>query len=161
MAYTIYNTKNIMHRTIDELVDPAQKQMKKLLIDYFESSCAYCGEVLGPKDKQCCDHADPTLGNQIGNRVLACEECNDKEKLDTPWRAFLERKVTDDSLRQARVAKIEKWIELHPRLGHRHSTDVLEKAAELRRLVTEFGDEFIALREMIKSERQAQGVDTD
>jgi hypothetical protein len=132
MAYAPGNATNLMDRVLTEILDPAHKNMKALLRAYFDSTCAYCGKVLGPEDKKCCDHADPALGNQLGNRVLACGDCNDKEKLATPWREFLERKVSNPALRAERAAKIERWIEMHPLHEVNHSAQVLAKADEIR-----------------------------
>ena len=115
-AVTTAYVKNIVRRGLSELVDPSPtKKDEDSIWRYFESTCAYCGTSLKRAlGEGRIDHPEPASkggANSIGNRVLACGVCNDKEKLDQPWEPFLRLKakkgaVFDPVLFEARRERI-------------------------------------------------------
>ena len=88
-----------------------------LIWRHFDSACAYCGRPLNRNAKEGhIDHLIPASqggANAIGNRVLSCANCNEKEKLDHPWEAFLRQKSVSDTVFAARREKIHSWQQLH------------------------------------------------
>lgn len=114
--------KNVVRRALLQLVDPSPDKIQAALIwDYFESRCAYCDRSLMRGAKE--GHIDHLISasaggrNHLANRVLACATCNEKEKRDADWRAFLEQKCPDQSTRLTRLARIEGWLELQKAKG--------------------------------------------
>ena len=107
--------KNMIRRCFREQIDrsPTKSQLAQIW-DYFQKSCVYCGIELDRKNREGhIDHLVPASQkgpNHISNRVLSCAACNEKEKLDKDWRVFLEEKVPDSSLREARKKIIEQWM---------------------------------------------------
>ncbi|MHC4353281.1 MAG: HNH endonuclease [Planctomycetota bacterium] len=105
----------MIRRCFREQIDrsPTKSQVGSIW-DYFQNSCAYCGRTLDRDKKE--GHIDHLVSasqggaNNISNRVLSCAACNEKEKLDEDWRAFLEKRVPDSGLRQKRIKKIEQWV---------------------------------------------------
>lgn len=110
--------KNIIRRSLREIIDPSPKKKDEQIIwDYFDSQCAYCGKKLQKGRKEA--HIDHLVSascggaNQICNRVLSCSICNEKEKLDKPWEEFLTQKCADKRITAERKAKILKWQTMH------------------------------------------------
>ena len=61
------------------------------------------------------DHLDAGVGggaNHISNRVLACADCNEKEKRDIPWREFLRKTPLPIGVVDEREVRIRNWIVL-------------------------------------------------
>ena len=112
--YTPGYVKNIIRRSFRELIEPSsdKKDVEKLW-KFFDSSCVYCGCFLDRRTKKGrIDHLVPASQggtNHISNYVLSCADCNDKEKLDLSWEAFLERKVSDAKTLLKRRDKILLW----------------------------------------------------
>jgi len=81
---------------------------------YFQSTCAYCGIHIDPESRTGhLDHIMPSaLGgtNEIHNYLLACSRCNGDEKRDEDWQSFLERKIADRALVDARRSHILAWV---------------------------------------------------
>lgn len=107
--YTIPQAKNFLGRALRAIVDPhpSKGQLKTTLI-FFDHKCAYCGDAL--PNKFHLDHlvsAGCGGSNHISNRVPACPVCNEEEKLDQPWEAFLRGKAGDAF--EARKARILDW----------------------------------------------------
>src|SRR5438046_2337523 len=103
-------TKNLVRRMFRLLVDHAPTPQEITAVwEYFASSCAYCGVALvRAKREGRLDHRVPAAQggtNGIGNLVLACGACNDKEKRDLPWEEFLRHKsgVDDFAPRRQRI----------------------------------------------------------
>jgi hypothetical protein len=122
MKLTPPQVKNLMRRGLRFLVDPEpQGSDKKRIQDFFNDSCAYCGQQIeaGVGD---IDHLiSASLGgaNALANRVLSCKPCNAEEKRDRDWIEFLREKCNSDDIFRERKLKIKQWIELnggHPRL---------------------------------------------
>src|SRR5437588_10980918 len=92
--------KNIIRRSFRELVDPSPEgdQIERLWL-HFASRCGYCGIELKPKLKEA--HIDHLISaarggaNHLSNRVLSCAQCNEIEKRDLDWQAFLRGKCND------------------------------------------------------------------
>ena len=114
--------KNRMARAVESILDPWPPSMLPIW-EYFGSECAYCGVKLVKGERLGhIDHATSKAGNQMGNLVLACSVCNGDEKRDMDWRAFLEVKVGDATLREKRIARIEngrRFIRRPRRQSHR------------------------------------------
>ena len=101
--YTVAQARNLMRRSILEIVDPGPASIDTLW-DFFESRCAYCDIQLvrGERDAHT-DHAERNRGNHLGNLVLACGKCNGDEKRDEHWQPFLRRKAPDALTLQRRA----------------------------------------------------------
>lgn len=106
--------KNIIRRSLRELIDPTpDREALKALWEHFASSCAYCGTALTQGSKLA--HADHLVSasrggsNRLSNRVLSCAQCNEVEKRDSDWQAFLRQKCGDDVLFQERHGRICAW----------------------------------------------------
>lgn len=119
-GFTTSYTKNIIRRSLRELVDPSPKPKDVTRIwSFFESCCAYCGQRQDKSRKE--GHIDHLVSaakggaNGLSNRILSCATCNEKEKLDSDWRQFLEAKVEDVDVRNERIERIEAWIECNSR----------------------------------------------
>lgn len=90
------------------------KDERRTMADFFSGSCAYCETPLPAKW-----HADHLLSvdsggfNHISNRLPACPRCNEHEKRDMEWSAFLELKSGGDAgVLARRRARIEEWVQL-------------------------------------------------
>lgn len=147
--------KNVARRALLNLVDPGpNREQVSLIWDFFESRCAYCDRELIRGTKQ--GHVDHLVSasaagrNHIANRVLACASCNEVEKRDMDWEAFLEMKCPDVAVRTARKGRIERWKTLNheqssgAKLEHLAAADLAateiaamidEKVKQLRALV--------------------------
>lgn len=145
-------TKNVIRRSIRELIDPGpNKKDVDTIWAYFDSSCAYCGKSLDRADKQ--GHIDHLLpaseggANGLSNRVLSCAMCNEKEKLDSDWRQFLELKVDDDTVRAERLGRIEAWIERNGHHALKLSDDLLQRTdAATQRIIDCYEEEVKIIR---------------
>lgn len=116
--------KNIIHRSLREIVDPSPtKEEGERIWKFFDCKCAYCGKPLRKLQKEGhIDHLFPaSLGgpNHISNRVLSCATCNEAEKLDGEWHEFILRKNQDPEVVRTRIARIHEWQKLNgePVLG--------------------------------------------
>jgi CRISPR/Cas system Type II protein with McrA/HNH and RuvC-like nuclease domain len=110
--------KNMIYRSLREIVDPSPKKADvERIWKFFDYKCAYCGKPLRKLHKEGhIDHLFPaSLGgpNQISNRVLSCATCNEAEKLDGAWQEFILRKNNDPEVVRTRIAKIHEWQKLN------------------------------------------------
>ena len=110
--------KNMIHRSLREIVDPSPtKKDEEGIWKFFDSKCVYCGKPLRKTQKEGhIDHLLPaSLGgpNHISNRVLSCATCNEAEKLDGAWQEFILRKNQDTDVIRRRIAKIHEWQKLN------------------------------------------------
>jgi len=110
--------KNMIHRSLREIVDPSPtKEAGERIWKFFDCKCAYCGKPLRKLQKEGhIDHLFPaSLGgpNHISNRVLSCATCNEAEKLDRAWQEFILRKNQDPEVVRTRIAKIHEWQKLN------------------------------------------------
>lgn len=152
-ATSVPNAKNRMGRAIDSIVDPWPPSTDPVW-EFFESACAYCGlELVKGERKGHIDHATAAGGNHMGNLVLACAACNGDEKLDMPWRAFLDIKVPDADLRRARTERIERWQELNAKTEWSRTSEVDTIEAEARALMTAFSEKCAELRAAVARAR--------
>jgi hypothetical protein len=139
--YTPGWVKNMIRRSFRELVDPAPKR-KQLdpLWSFFKSRCAYCGRKLDRAKKEGhIDHLIPASqggSNHASNRVLSCATCNEKEKLDVPWKQFLKCKIANDRIRASRQRRIEEWRK-------RQGADAATLSPERRELVDKASEKAI------------------
>lgn len=138
-AITTAYVRNIIKQGLTELVDPSpDKKEISLIWAHFDSSRAFCGKHLRRDAREGrIDHslaASQGGSNSIGNRVLACGPCNDDEKLDQHWEAFLRVKAESDEIFEARRRRITEWQERNPiadEARHRELRDAaIEKALE-------------------------------
>lgn len=158
-ATSVSAAKNRMGRAIDSILDPWPAS-KDPIWEFFGSSCAYCGVELVKDDRLGhIDHATAGAGNFLGNLVLSCSVCNGDEKLDMPWRAFLEQKIADLDLRAERIAKIQRWQALHPSVELAASPDVVRIDGELREMMTAFSSKCDELRAAVKAAKVATSPD--
>ena len=118
-AVTTAYVKNIIRRGFSELVDSSPtREEQEMVWAHFENRCAYCGELLRRGAKQ--GHIDHLVSasqggaNALGNRVLSCASCNEREKLDRPWETFLRKKATSDAVFLKRRERILEWQQAHP-----------------------------------------------
>ena len=107
--------KNKMRRCLGAVLDPHPTSSGvKTLWMYFQSTCAYCGIHIDPESRTGhLDHIMPSaLGgtNEIHNHLLACSRCNGDEKRDEDWQSFLERKIADRAMVDARRSHILAWV---------------------------------------------------
>lgn len=149
-AVTPAYVKNMIHRGFSELVDPGPTQCERVAIwNYFQDCCAYCGRRLRRGNKEGhIDHLVPTSvggANTIGNRVLSCASCNEKEKRDQPWEEFLKSKVASLEEFAARRQRILDWQKEHPMVTSRDHQKLIklasEKASEISNLFEQSIDE--------------------
>jgi hypothetical protein len=118
-AVTTAYVKNIIRRGFSELVDPSPtRDEHEMVRTHVENRRAYCGELLrrGAKEGHI-DHlvaASQGGANALGNRVLSCASCNEREKLDRPWETFLREKATSDAVLLKRRERILEWQQAHP-----------------------------------------------
>jgi 5-methylcytosine-specific restriction endonuclease McrA len=115
VKYTVSQARNLMRRSLNEILDPGPSSVDQLW-SHFESSCAYCRTPLDRLQRHGhIDHATTGGGSQIGNLILACSRCNGDEKLDQDWPAFLLLKTAGDRVALAeRTERIESWFAKHP-----------------------------------------------
>jgi len=118
-AITTAYVRNIIKRGLSELVDASpSKEDVALIWQHFGCTCAFCGKPLKrDAEEGRIDHliaASQGGPNALGNRVLACGPCNDKEKLHLDWKEFLQRKSESPTVFQERRHRIAAWQELHP-----------------------------------------------
>lgn len=135
--------KNIIQRSLREIVDPSPSSKEKQTIwDFFNSKCAYCGKKLRKERREGhIDHLVPDGTNQLRNRVLSCADCNGDEKRDKPWKEFLAQKCSNKQIEAERKSKILQWQSTHeaPILGK----DILSKIKSLADDVTARYDEIL------------------
>lgn len=110
--------KNMIHRSLREIVDPSPtKKEEERIWKFFDYKCAYCGRPLRKLQKEGhIDHLFPaSLGgpNHISNRVLSCAICNEAEKLDRAWQEFILWKNQDSEVVRTRIARIREWQKLN------------------------------------------------
>jgi len=111
---TVGQAKNSMRRAARAIVEGKLTGTEKAAIwAFFGGECAYCGKKLDRSLREGhLDHADPTAGNHLGNRVLSCGPCNGNEKREEPWESFLARKAPEHE--KQRAAKIGDWAARNP-----------------------------------------------
>jgi len=145
----ISQAKNLMRRTVEEIVDPGPRDIDPLW-DHFEAQCAYCGKRLS-RDKRegHVDHAVSGGGNHLGNLVLACGGCNGDEKRESSWREFLQYKTPDPALLSIRQARIETWFERHPGKVAATSPQIEQLRAELEQVIDQFAVKCAELRNAV------------
>jgi len=113
--------KNMIHRSLREIVDPSPtKEDVERIWKFFNCECMYCGTPLRKlQEEGHIDHLLPaSLGgpNHISNRVLSCATCNEAEKLDGAWQEFTLRKNQDPEVVRTRIARIREWQKLNGEL---------------------------------------------
>ena len=141
MPVTLGFAKNVARRAFSQLIDPAPNRLQQLRIwEHFEHKCAYCATPLDRARKE--GHIDHLVSasaggrNDLANRVLACAPCNEKEKREMDWEAFLVGKVLDPAERQQRRQRILAW---------RDAASVSENDPELQAAVEAAGREVAEL----------------
>lgn len=104
--------KNMIRRSLRGEIDspPLDHEIAKA-IDHFNNHCAYCGTDLQDIRMQL-DHLDSEGTNHISNRVPACANCNESEKLDKPWEAYLLSKSSNEEVYLGRRKLISDWIDI-------------------------------------------------
>jgi hypothetical protein len=146
--------KNRMARAVDSILDPWPASSDPIW-EFFASECAYCGIKLVKSERLGhIDHATAGDGNHLGNLVLACSICNGDEKLDTDWRKFLEQRVGDQAVRQARIERIEAWQLLHPKPARAASAEIAAIDGELRTMIVAFGEKCAELRAAVADAKE-------
>jgi hypothetical protein len=160
-AVTTAYVKNIIKRGLSELVDPSPtKDDHASIWQHFNSSCAYCGTVLiRAEEKGRIDHllaASKGGANSIGNRVLSCGSCNDKEKLDQPWEPFLRSKSESAAVFDARRQRIAAWQTLHP-IGDEARHQSLREAASEKafEVIKVFEEKVRELQQLVREARRS------
>ena len=151
---SVSQAKNIMRRTISEIVDPGLTRGEKdELWSHFESSCAFCGEHIERAGRTGhIDHLESSGGNGPRNRVLACARCNGDEKRERDWREFLGEKCDDPVVLEHRRALIQTWVDTHPERHRAESPAVEEALRDAEQLVEDFHAACTRLREALKSD---------
>lgn len=142
--------KNYIARSLRAVADPHPSGTTlQRLWKHFNSRCAYCGLELRPGLEQASyDHLVPTGGNHLGNIVLACGRCNEYEKLNTDWDAFLRKKAATPKAYRERRSRIVEWQKLHKRDHSQFNQNLLNEAEEcIQRAVDSFERELFKLRE--------------
>lgn len=127
--------KNTIKRSLRALVDRELSATEKTAIwVHFSSQCAYCGKKLTRVCREGhIDHLIPTTSggtNHISNRVLSCSTCNGDEKREEDWISFLDRKIDDPATREARIRKIQSWVQMHSHLEKPIDEVILEHHIE-------------------------------
>ncbi len=132
-AVTPAYAKNIIRRAFTELVDPGPSTVDRLrLWEHFRHACAYCGQLVRYGAKE--GHLDHLVAaaqdgpNALGNRVLTCAPCNEQEKLDHPWEAFLKKKAPSPEEFAVRRQRILDWQKANPLPGGAMSRQLKELA---------------------------------
>jgi CRISPR/Cas system Type II protein with McrA/HNH and RuvC-like nuclease domain len=146
--------KNMIKRSLREVVDPSPTEKDEQRIwAFFNSKCAYCGKRLSKARKE--GHIDHLVSsaldgtNHISNRVLSCATCNEKEKLDMPWKKFLTQKNPDKITASRRRGKILEWQGMHSKTIVKKET--LDKIRSLGNEVVEFYDEKVRLARKLRN----------
>jgi hypothetical protein len=144
--------KNMIRRSLHGIIDPHPTDVEvDRLWQYFDARCAFCDRKVGitPKDAHV-DHLEAGEGggaNHVSNRVLACADCNEKEKRQIPWRDFLRRKANSLEEYAEREARIEEWLRLTRTDRHRVSDDILRQAEnEIDAVVQSYDEALIRIR---------------
>jgi hypothetical protein len=127
--------KNTIKRSLRAIVDRELSATEKTAIwNHFSSHCAYCGKELTREDREGhIDHLIPTTSggtNHISNRVLSCPTCNGDEKREEDWKSFLNRKIVDPATREARIQRIQSWVQMHSHLKKPIDEGILERHIE-------------------------------
>ena len=135
--------KNISRRVLwAALEKDITRDEREAMLNYFQSSCAYCGTPLTKRW-----HADHILSidsggfNHISNRVPSCAQCNEQEKQERDWLEFLTFKCgPDNKLLEERRLRIDSWKKKHlpdafpvteeQRAAWREEVDLLAKAID-------------------------------
>jgi hypothetical protein len=132
-AVTTAYVKNIIRRGFSELADRSPTRDEQFEVwNHFRDSCAYCGTSLLRGAKQ--GHIDHLVSasqggsNTLGNRVLSCAPCNEKEKLDRPWEGFLRSKSVADDEYSERRERIVEWQRRHPLNGDQGTSELVSFA---------------------------------
>jgi hypothetical protein len=107
--------KNISRRVLWAALEAdVTKDERRTMAEFFSDQCAYCETALPSRW-----HADHLLSvdsggfNHLSNRVPACPKCNEHEKREMDWRAFLEKKSGGDTVAlKRRQARIDEWTTL-------------------------------------------------
>lgn len=71
------------------------------------------------------------------------------------WREFLQVKVTDPAVRQERIARIELWLEMHPKVEWAATPEVSAIDAELRSMIEAFGVKCTELRAAVSQAKDS------
>lgn len=147
--YTVPQAKNRMRRTVQEILDPEPRNVDPLW-EHFDAQCAYCGKELNRDRREGhVDHADPDGGNDLGNLVLACGNCNGDEKREESWHGFLRRKTPDDALFAEREGRIRAWHDQHPRKSAEDSLEIVHAHEELEGLIEQFAVKCAELKRLV------------
>lgn len=149
---TVSQAKNIMRRTLSEIVDPClTPALEDALWIHFDASCAYCAVHIDRASRTGhLDHLESGAGNGPMNRVLACARCNGDEKREQPWRAFLQDKCPDDVERRRRIERIEAWVAQHPARDPARHPAVKAALLDAEHIIDEFHAACTRLREAVK-----------
>lgn len=164
-SLTSAQIKNFVRRAFREVVDPGpDKSAVSRIWTHFESRCCYCDRQLNRAAKE--GHIDHLISaskggtNQVGNRVLSCPQCNEKEKLDRDWREFLNDKCPQSAVLAERVARIEAWRTANTGGNHPAVVGLVNEAARMAGEVNQLIDEkFVALRRLHRDRRNAASQD--
>lgn len=111
--------RNAIKKSLKALIDPPPKDNeKKKIWQYFNNSCAYCGQDIEKESRKGhIDHlhAETDNGaNKLSNLVLTCSTCNGDEKREMNWLNFLKVKCgIDDKSFADRKDRIENWIKIN------------------------------------------------
>lgn len=129
-AVTTAYVRNIIRRGFSEMVDPPPSPEERAAIwTHFDDCCAYCGCPLRRTEKEGhIDHLVPASqggANAVGNRVLSCATCNEKEKLDRPWEVFLRNKAQTDADFVSRRQRILDWQRKNPAVDDPRRQDLI------------------------------------
>ncbi len=136
--------KNQMARAIYAIaVPPPAKDAVEAIWKHFKSRCAYCDKRLTRNSRKA--HLDHLVSiseggnNDRHNLVLSCSICNGDEKLDRPWREFLEEKTENLSteLRTSRFGRIQEWANQAADTANQR-----ERVSQFQELVTQAHSSF-------------------
>lgn len=109
--------KNMIRRSFRHLVDPMPNQKELSAVwRHFKNRCAYCDVKLSKRLREGqMDHLEPACGggsNSLGNFVLACVNCNSKQKASGNWEAHLTKKAPNQASFNEKKLLIMQWQEL-------------------------------------------------
>ena len=153
--------KNIIRRALRSVVDPHPTTAQlRMLRAHFGDECAYCGNCihLAAKDAQL-DHIDSAGPNHVGNRLFACEDCNEKEKRDANWRDFLRSKAPEPITYNHRAMMIQEWIDSQNGAANAlDSTQLAELEVWIERATSAFDDSVEHVR-LLRDQSLVGGVD--
>lgn len=152
----VSGAKNAMNRAIKDLLcRPMTTKEKDQVWEYFKSRCAYCDKHINRAHRHGhMDHLDCSAtggGNAMGNRVLACKECNGNEKREQNWKRFLKSKCKDAETFLRRRDKIKAWQKQCPS----SIPIVISPQAEKAKLavvnaVNTFEEKFVRFRSLLR-----------